>query len=731
MSSGRTTLLVGERVLTDAGTAVVAAPPTADGIDLKDPFGNITHWLWVQLPAIQSIHEGQVDALSPALRPLWDSLDDSAREVTLWRLEIVQEIETGYRDGHPELARPGEPRRPFGPGFGLAVSRRCEAMAVVLSQAMQVDHQVQRRVRDGEIQSAGISPSTIGNWVRRFRSDGLLGLIDGRSIHTPRTWECIDERYRQAVSQEIEKLDGDHSTVSLKELDRRARVKLIADGVTDLVTPERATQQYLSTLKHQRGKTTRAQRTARLHEVSGTRHYPAIRPGQIVAIDATTADNLVYDPLSGRPISVQILTAICVATRVVLALRVVPLSANGFEAGLLTYDVCRPFSLSVKGTDTSRWRWCGLPESLDMSGCQIQLGPRRRRSVAPDFTTLEGEHAIPSVRPDAIRCDHGSIFLSALFFALLRDLGIDLLLSRTGKPTDNPHVERWHETLQRGFQQIPGYKGRNVSERGRLVAQEPLLTARGLQDHLRKFVALDYHRDKHDGLVLPGQREQDGKGARLCPLEMWDVLVELTGRIDVPQRPDLIYQFLPVRWLTIDHNGVNHQGLIFNSDDLDPYRAVPKGYFRPGDRAAPFHVDPNDLSRIWFRDPETTLVKPIPWSGADRLVAPLTQSLLSFVYQRIRDRGGNSVLTRNSATRQILAELTQLTEVPPNPKARAKIAAGAHRVENSQIDHREAQSAQDDAAPLQHNDRNARAPLAVIRRAWPNMLERNRQTDGR
>jgi putative transposase len=69
--------------------------------------------------------------------------------------------------------------------------------------------------------------------------------------------------------------------------------------------------------------------------VSGTQHYPAIRPGQVVAIDATRADNRVFDSLTGRAFSVEILTALDVATRVVLALRVVPRSANGIDAGLL------------------------------------------------------------------------------------------------------------------------------------------------------------------------------------------------------------------------------------------------------------------------------------------------------------------------------------------------------------------------------------------------------------
>jgi putative transposase len=694
-------------VLTENGTAVVVAV-LSTGVKFRDSIGDVVHVEWDKLSTVRAITDGEVAALTEPLRPIWDRLDDATRTVVLTRLEIVQEISTGYRDGHPELARPGEPRHPFGPGFGVSESRRCFVMAELLGHEGQYDRELQRRVRDGEVQSAAYNPSTIRNWVRAWKSEGLSALIDGRSTRPSKLWDTIDQRYRAVATDVLDSLDGDRSTVSLQELDRRIRVCLQRDGVTDLETPQRITREYLSTLKGEKGATTSAQRSRKLRKVSGTKHYPAIRPGQVVAIDATRADNLVFDPLSGRPSSVEILTAIDVATRVVLALRVVPKSANGLEAGLLVY------SLAVEGTSIGGWRWAGLPEQLDFSHVHVQVG---RRILAPDFSTLQGEHRVPAVLPDAIHCDHGSIFVSDYFYALLRDLGIDLLLSRGKKPTDNPHVERWHETIQRGVQQIPGYKGRNVSERGRLVSEEPLLTAQQLQEHLRRFIALDYHRTWHTGLVLPGEPK-----ARLCPLEMWDAMVEVTGRIDVPQRPDLIYQFLPVRWGTIGQAGVEFSDMTYDSPVLDPYRKVAKGYFRPADRAAPFYVDPHDLARVWFRDPLSKQVEPIEWRGANRTEAAMTQTIVDLARQRIRRRGGNTVLKRGSATRQILDELTELTATPAPPKLKSKMIAARLRVEQSRTDHGEAQQARDLASPARPAAQRARQPEHV-RRAWPNLLE--------
>ncbi|MCV7303588.1 DDE-type integrase/transposase/recombinase [Mycobacterium barrassiae] len=713
MNAGRTFLYEGARVLTETGAElVVRFDPT--GVDLRDCLNNIRHRDWNDLPLVQNIVDGRPVAVARTLRPLWDSLDDKARERALNKLEIVLEIVTGYRDGHPELRRPGEPYPPFGPGFGVSESKRAVAMASVLIQEGRNDRKVQRRLRDGELTSVGTNESTIRNWVRSWRQKGLLGLIDGRHIRKSLSWEVIDPRYRAIAEEEFATLDGDRSNLAIQEMHRRVLVKLRNAGIDDYHAPQRTTQKFLSNLKHQRGETTRSQRTKKLQTASGSTQYPGVRPGQVVAIDVTRADNLVYDTFNGRPLSVEIITAIDVATRVVLALRVVPMSANGFEAGLLLYDVCRPFSMLVAGTTVSDWRWVGLPKTVDLSSA---VGRVWRQDLEVDFDTLQGRHPIPSVMPDAIHCDNAAIFTSVHFRALLRDLQIDLLLSRPGNPTDNPQVERWHETIQRGLQQIPGYKGRNVSERGRLVADEPLLTARELQLHLRKFIALDYHRHGHDGLIQPG-----AEAAKMCPLDLWDVMVEATGRIDVPQRHDLIYQFLPIKWGTIGPAGVEFSNLRYeNPLVFEPLRYVEVGRFREKDRAAPFFYDPNDLSRIWFHDESTDRIEPIEWVGRSKVDAPMTDVILDELCRKIRRRGGNHVFKRGLTTQLIINELGELTSARSKADRR-KTAAAAQRVEQSRIDHAEAEAAQERANPVRSIAPRT-LPTSSIRRAWDNLLE--------
>lgn len=677
--NARTAIKRGDQILTPGGLYLVTGVLPGE-LQVRTATDEAETIGFGDLTDVRVVDNGRVAAASAALRPLWDSLSESAREAALFKLEVVQEVLTGYRDGFPDLARTGEPQHPFGAHSGVSEYGRAEAMADYLRSEFEVDRARQRKLAQGETAGASPSGSSIRSWIRRWRKDGLIGLIDGRALKPRSEWAQIDESYRDFAETIIRTFDGDRSAVSLSELERRITVGLKTAGVDYEQPAKRIKSQYLSWLMFTRGAKTRTQKTRSLRNTSGYEHYPAIRPGQVVAIDATRADCLVRDLETGEVFSVEVIIAIDVATRVVLALRVVPKSADAVDAALLLYDVCRPFSMRVEGDSLSEWRWCGLPEQVI-----LPVTADGKIDVLPDYTTLQGEHVIPSVMPDAIRIDHGSNFTSAHLQDVLASLGIDVLPTRGGRPTDNPHIERFNETLQRAWQQIPGYKGRDPGARGAKVATEALLTARQLEEHLRRFISLDYHRTQHSGLHIPGE-----PNVRLTPLEMWDLLTELTGRIDVPQRADKIFDFLPINWAVIRHDGVKCKNLVYDSECLDEYRNGRRGRFREKDAAAPFYRDPHDLSRLWFRDPETKEVYEVPWRGAGLTDAPMTEALVDAAWKLVKGRNGSKPITREWAQHLIAEELTELTTHAEKFDEPARIRAARLRRQQSRRDLNEA-----------------------------------------
>jgi len=696
MRENRVVLHAGAMVMTDDGTALVVHVDRA-GVELRDVRGEVSWVEWPDLRTTQPIdneHVQQEPAVLRSFSDVWHRIDDDARTEALHRLGVVQELTTGYRHGHRELALPGEPSDLFDPALGTSLTERCRRMSERLT------HEA-RNSRTGGL-SDPVAIRTVHRWLSNWESGGLLGLVDGRRAKSTERFATLPLAWRQAAHDVVAELDGDVSTVNQREIHRRIKVALKqADLPTD--APQRAASQYVSHLMRSQGATTRAQRSNKIRGVSGTQSYPAMVPGQMVAIDVTRSDAMVWCPVRGGACSVEIISAMDVATRVILALRVVPMSADSHDASMLMYDVMRPFSQVVDGTEVSDWAWAGVPEQIEFytddagadpscSGIEVSC-PRtcRRANTVPG---LQGTHSVPGVQPSAVRADHGSIFVSRVFRDLLNRFGIDLPLSRTRRPVDNGILERYHETLQRGLQQLPGFKGRNPSQRGRKVGlagshrDEPLLTAQELEKWLRQWIALEYHRTPHSGLRVPG-----AEGIDLRPIEMFDALLQLTGRMHVPQRPDLIYDFLPVRWGTVRAGGVEFTDLVYDCEELDEFRQNPVGAFRAQDAAMPFMYDPHEATRIWFRHPATGRVIEVPWRKAHMVDAPLTEVLVNELRSLAARRPGGARLNRKVAEDEIIAELGTLMDGVLPKQWRARVGAARQRFESAKRDHTEAQVA--------------------------------------
>lgn len=697
---------VGSRILTADGYAVVT-DLERHGARLRFSTGEDRSVTFTQLQA-RSVGDDGPQTVHVSLFPWWLQLEDSVRREALFKQECVLEARTGFRFGLRELAQPGEPFYPFGDDFGLSLAARYREMSKVVSFERFTDRAVMRRVYDGELQDHRIAPQTLQRWDNLWASGGLRRLVDGRAIKGRQAFDVIDADFRRLALEKFAQYDGSKSRPNLQEIERQIRVALKNEGITDPHLPDRITQEFLSYHWRATGSSVRAQRSKSLRRVAGHQSYPAQHPSEL-ATDLTIANNFVLDPLRERAINVEVGVIHSIATRVIHGIRVFPRGARGIDVGILVYDAMRQFAMVVDGTTIDDFRWCGIPESLDLGGNPVHIG--RRPAVKRDLT-IQGVHYLPGVAPTSLRSDHGSIFVGEHFRALLNHFGIELRLSRGKKPTDNPHSERKMEDLERAYQQVPGYKGRSIHQRGRFIgieADEPLLTADELERHFRRWVALDYHRMPHDGLTLPG-----APGIRLTPLEMHDALADATGRILVPQHPDLLYQFLPIIWLSPGHAGVEHKNLTYDAAVLEDFRSVRPGTFRAQDSAVPFHIDPRDVTRLWFRHPDTDRIHEIPWKARHLTHAPLGDVVRDRALERIRERGGNRSINKTRIMRQIIDEIGELTTVPATDEWRTKLAAAQLRWEQSQRDHAEVAEA--------HRvlEEQAAAGLPRIRRPEPN-----------
>lgn len=149
-----------------------------------------------------------------------------------------------------------------------------------------------------------------------------------------------------------------------------------------------------------------------------------------------------------------------------------------------------------------------------------------------------------------------------------------------------------------------------------------------LEDILWEWVATIHQTRPHRGLVLP-----ELPGRCLTPNEAYEVGIQRAGFVAVPARADLAFEFLPVRWVTVGHDGFQVDGLQYNSDALRDIRGIagpePSQHASKGRKARwPVWLDDDDRGRVWIRDPFDGTVNPVPWSLGGGLAGPFSDDML-------------------------------------------------------------------------------------------------------
>ena len=129
-------------------------------------------------------------------------------------------------------------------------------------------------------------------------------------------------------------------------------------------------------------------------------------------------------------------------------------------------------------------------------------------------------------------------------------------------------IERFFRTLREGLlEALPGYKGPDVFSRGKDAEQDAFFYLGELEAIIREWVAVVYHRQPHDSLTDPRL-----PGLAMSPVQRYGYGIARAGRIEIPRDPDLRLEFLPLKWRTIKHYGVEIGGLRYNGPVVARYR---------------------------------------------------------------------------------------------------------------------------------------------------------------
>lgn len=516
-------------------------------------------------------------------------LDKAGRNRLLERAEHVREVLTGYRSGYPEFAREGEPRPPF------CLDQPLEARYAAKANELRV------------------SVRSVKRWVARFRELGEAGLATAPK-GARRTHRGVDERWIEtAVEVMVE--HAEESKPSRSFVIRRTRARVIARFGPDVVAqPSRATAFRVLEELEQRYPTFRLS-TKRNQDIAARPKgaYGKLRPtrpGEYLLMDTTRLDVFAFDPFTLRWVQAELSVAMDWYSRCITGIRLTPVSTTAADVSGVLYQAFRPRPAGKDWPAYAVWPQHGIP-----------------RKVLVDVHAVEGPgFATPPVVPETLVVDHGKVYVSEHLTSVCRRMGISIQPVRLRTGRDKGPIERFFRTLREDLlQALPGYKGPDIFSRGVNVEDKAFYYLDELEDKIRQWVAMDYHHRAHSSLSDP--RVQ---GLRMSPAQMFKHGVERAGYVEVPRDPYLGFEFLRTELRTVQPYGVEIGKRRYTWAPPDrclegksPYRGPAKGRW-------PFQVDPDDVTKIYFRDSEDRRWHALTWEHAPSLRMPLSEDALRF-----------------------------------------------------------------------------------------------------
>ena len=534
------------------------------------------------------------DPVDPASSIL-SALTEQERNAVAARAEHIREVLTGFCSGSEELARVGEPRAEYHPT--LPKVQRYQSKA----------------------QELGVSLRTIKQWVADYRAYGEAGLAQG-VIPRQKPFGLTDERWlTTAIEVMVE--HRDQSRPTRKFVIQRTNARVVArhgEGVVPMpaeATAYRVLRELDKKIPVFTHSTKRNREIAERPEGVYGKLTPT-RPGEYVLLDSTPLDVFAYDPVTLQWVNVELTVAMDWYTRCIVGVRLTPGSTKSVDAAYVLYQTYRPRPAGEHWPAHAVWPEHGIP-----------------RSILIDVDAWDAESVKaggPSIVPETVIIDHGRIFISMHFTSVCQRMGISIQPARLRTGRDKGPLERFFLTLRMDFlQALEGYKGPDIYSRGADPESEASFFIDELEAMIREWVATRYHNRPHDSLFDPRI-----PGLNLSPAEMFEYGVAGAGYIEAPRDPDLAYEFLPTVWRKIEPYGVDINKRRYNGAALNGKRLTKSPYGGKANGKWPFQYNPDDITRVYFRDPETFEWHTLKWEHAGSLNSPISEDQLTFARKR-------------------------------------------------------------------------------------------------
>ncbi|MEV6314199.1 helix-turn-helix domain-containing protein [Streptomyces sp. NPDC051776] len=514
-------------------------------------------------------------------------LSEPQRRQVIEQAEHVREMLTGFRSGSRELARDGEPHPQFAPD--LPLDARYAAKAAEL----------------------GVADRTVRRWAAAYQRGGEAGLAP-RTRPVKSAADRVDERWVE-TALEVMVEHADASKPSRKMVIDRTRARVIARYGPEVVRlPCLAVGFRVLAVVERRLPLFRLS-TKRIRDIADRPEGPfgklrPTRPGEYLLMDSTRLDVFAFDPLTLRWVRAELSVGMDWYTRCITGLRVTPVSTKAVDVAAVLFESFRPRPFGKDWPRGAVWPEHGIP-----------------RTALVDVAVEGVGLASPPIAPETLVVDHGKVYVSDHLSSVCRRMGVSIQPARLRTGRDKGPVERFFRTLREDLlQALPGYKGPDIHSRGEDPEGEAFFFLDELEEIIREWTATTFHCRPHSGLVDPGL-----PGLRMSPAQMFEHGMARAGHIEVPRDRDLAFEFLPTKWRTIQHYGVEIDGRRYRGPGLPPAGTKSPYTYHGKHNHWPFQVNPDDITKIYFRDRDRTW-HALKWEHAPEIQMPLSEEALTF-----------------------------------------------------------------------------------------------------
>lgn len=503
-----------------------------------------------------------------------------------------------------------------------------------------------QRAKAAELSAAGTPTSfrTVERMRRRYRDQGIWGLIDARQARTSKPTGNVDARVVAAAVAVIAAQTGTSTGTKSRALRQIRQLLDDEHGPGVVAIPSKTTSyrllEVLSAGKYTFGSAVTRRQTANKPAGAYTATLAA-RPGEQVQLDATPLDVMAVldDGVLGR---VDLVLAIDIATRTICAGVLRPVGAKAVDAALLLARVMVPEPMRP-----------GWEAALAMSASRIP----HQRLVSLD-ARMAMTAARPVIVPDTVVIDHGKVFLSEVFIRAADTLGISVQPAHQQTATDKAIVERTFESINTLFcQHVSGYTGRDTTRRGADVAERAVWSLPDLQELFDEWLIAGWQTRPHDGLRHPFNPDQAAS-----PNDAYAALVAAAGYVSVSLSGEDYIELLPADWRAITDAGIQIEYRTYNSPELRRHAATNSGVASRGGRWE-VHYDPYDVSRVWVRNHREGGWITAPWTHQGVVGQPFADFTWRASRRIAAQRGVDD--TNEMAVAVILAALLRRAEDGP------------------------------------------------------------------